>query len=272
MDSAITGHRRRRSPRSKASADTTPPKKRFAKKKCSVEVEKIQDMRKLRCGTSMGDAGKSKRSVSKGDQQNPVSAKKQKIVGSPLTPARADKSINIDTKGHCFFCYKLCGEGSGGLGSTPSSDSLLREEKLCSGFMKLVCRHLDLDPLRHCTQENSKSELNPFWSSVDGDKDNFKIQVCNDVCLVIIRSICHLYAEKQKIALQLDWRLKTLYDVVNCADKVPSRVKEFQRSVLEGPGEMGKRERELMEGFRKEFLEKFDLTSTTPTLLKLYFA
>ncbi len=169
------------------------------------------------------------------------------------TTRASHEIMKIDTKNYCLFCFKLCRNVLSGGDGVGEPDTARRKE-VSSRFLKLLTRHLELDIYSHVA---STSDLDGslFTKTIKKDEGYFEIvacQACNSIC----ESFCDTYHKYKQAQLELGWNVMKLKDIMKSAEKVPSRINDFRRNVLEGDGGMKRQEKELMDGFRREFYRK----------------
>lgn len=169
---------------------------------------------------------------------------------SPATTGTCN-DMKIDTKNYCLFCFKLCSNVGGD--GVEEADAAGRKE-VCSRFLKLLTRHLQLDIYSH-VGTTSDLDCSFFTKTLKKDEGHFDIMACQ-ACHSICESFCDAYHKYQEAQLELGWNVMKMKDIMKSAEKVPSRFNDFRRNVLEADGGMKRQEKELMDGFRREFYRK----------------
>ncbi|CAL8143438.1 unnamed protein product [Orchesella dallaii] len=98
----------------------------------------------------------------------------------------------------CFLCYKPAASKEKHTSETVNG--------LESKFLLLLLRYLKIHP-----------NLNKI-------KNEF---LCCEDCAMLGNSFCDLYFQRECIKLQLEWKLRRIYETMVCAERVPSRVIAF---------------------------------------------
>ncbi|CAL8143445.1 unnamed protein product [Orchesella dallaii] len=110
--------------------------------------------------------------------------------------------VNKHKNSHCFLCYKPAARESE-LNEQNETTYSRNNQK----FLSLLLRHLKIQ--------------------LHFNKIKKEFLCCED-CLLLGDSFCDLYFQLECIQLQLNWKLKRVYDTMFYAGRVPSRVNAFR--------------------------------------------